>query len=70
MDRGDWRATVHGVARVGYDLATQPTNQQSLHLPIVEILPALFKLSLLHSLCCYIILKKIQRTMQSYAQIF
>ena len=24
MDRGAWRATVHGVARVGHDLATQP----------------------------------------------
>jgi len=23
MDRGAWRATVHGVARVGYDLATK-----------------------------------------------
>ena len=25
MDRGAWRATVHGVARVGHDLATKPT---------------------------------------------
>ena len=24
MDRGAWRATVHGVARVGHDLATKP----------------------------------------------
>ena len=24
MDRGDWQATVHVVARVGYDLATKP----------------------------------------------
>ena len=24
MDRGAWRATVHGVARVGYDLVTKP----------------------------------------------
>ena len=24
MDRGAWQATVHGVARVGYDLATKP----------------------------------------------
>ena len=23
-DRGAWRATVHGVARVGHDLATKP----------------------------------------------
>ena len=25
MDRGAWKATVHGVARVGLDLATKPT---------------------------------------------
>ena len=24
MDRGAWRATVHGLARVGYNLATKP----------------------------------------------
>ena len=24
MDRGDWQATVHGVARARYDLATKP----------------------------------------------
>ena len=24
MDRGAWQATVHGVARVGHDLATKP----------------------------------------------
>ena len=24
MDRGTWQATVHGVARVGHDLATKP----------------------------------------------
>ena len=24
MDRGDWRAIVHGVTRVGHDLATKP----------------------------------------------
>ena len=24
MDRGAWRATVHGVARVGHDLETKP----------------------------------------------
>ena len=23
MDRGDWQATVHGVARVGHDLANK-----------------------------------------------
>ena len=25
MDRGAWQATVHGIARVGHDLATKPT---------------------------------------------
>ena len=29
MDRGDWRATVHGVTRVGHDLATKPPNAQA-----------------------------------------
>ena len=24
MDRGDWQATVHGIPRVGHDLATKP----------------------------------------------
>ena len=24
MDRGAWRATVHGIARVGHDLVTKP----------------------------------------------
>ena len=30
MDRGAWQATVHGVARIGHDLASeppQPANQ-------------------------------------------
>ena len=26
MDRGAWQATVHGVTRVGHDLATNPPN--------------------------------------------
>ena len=30
MDRGAWRATVHGVARVGYDLATKPPPPQDI----------------------------------------
>ena len=29
MDRGDWRATVRGVTRVGHDLATKPPNAQA-----------------------------------------
>ena len=24
MDRGDWQAVVHGIARAGHDLATKP----------------------------------------------
>ena len=27
MGGGAWRAAVHGVARVGHDLPTKPTNQ-------------------------------------------
>ena len=27
MGRRAWQVTVHGVSRVGHDLATQPTNQ-------------------------------------------
>jgi len=27
MDRGAWQATVHGVARVGHNLATKPPPQ-------------------------------------------
>ena len=30
MDRGAWQTTVHGVARVGHDLETKPTNQGSM----------------------------------------
>ena len=30
MDRGAWQATVHGVARVGHDLATKPQHTQLL----------------------------------------
>ena len=30
MDRGAWRTTVRGVARVGHDLATKTTNHQKL----------------------------------------
>ena len=26
MDRGTWQATVHGVTRIGHDLATKPPN--------------------------------------------
>ena len=28
MDRGAWWATVHGVARVGHDLATKPQKKK------------------------------------------
>ena len=30
MDREAWRALVHGVARVGHDLATKPQNMEGL----------------------------------------
>ena len=31
MDRGVWRAIVHGVVRVGHDLATKPPNHHHHH---------------------------------------
>ena len=31
MDRGAWRAIVHEVARVGYDLVTQPRPHGQQH---------------------------------------
>ena len=37
MDRGAWQATVHGVTKVGHDLATKPTNH-----PIPLFIAALF----------------------------
>ena len=33
LDRGAWQATVHGVARVGHNLATKPTNHLFIHSP-------------------------------------
>ena len=29
VDRGAWQATVHGIARVGHDLATKPPEAPS-----------------------------------------
>ena len=46
MDRGDWRATVRGVARVGHDLATKPPpnmSRASLVAHMVKDLPAMRK---------------------------
>ena len=40
MDRGAWQATVHGVTRVRYDLATKPTRA-SLVAQMVNNLPAM-----------------------------
>ena len=41
MDRGDWQATVHGVARVGHDLVTiLPHHQSSWGLPGREFWPS------------------------------
>ena len=33
MDRGGWRATIHGVARAGHDLATKEKERQTQHHP-------------------------------------
>ena len=40
MDRGAWQATVHGVTKVGHDLATKPTNH-----PIPLFIAALFTIA-------------------------
>ena len=37
MDRGAWQTTVHGVARVGYDLTTKPTPPPSFWLRAVSL---------------------------------
>ena len=34
MDRGAWQAAVHGVARVGQDLATNPTSVQEITITV------------------------------------
>ena len=31
MDRGAWRTTVHGVARLGHDLVTKPPKPPYVH---------------------------------------
>ena len=36
MDRGAWRATVHGVARVGHDLATKSPPPPPPHLFLLK----------------------------------
>ena len=37
MDRGAWQATIHGVARVGHDLTTNPPPLlYSLHCPQIQ----------------------------------
>ena len=42
MDRGAWRATVHGVTRVRHDLATKPTKNQPTILTKLRILLLFF----------------------------
>ena len=41
MDRGAWRATVHGVARVRHDLATKPPRPPLLMYPYLCTRPSL-----------------------------
>ena len=40
MDRGAWRATVHGVARVRHDLATKPPPPRSTLTTSIQITPS------------------------------
>ena len=37
MDRGVWWATVHGVARVGKDLVTQPPGNKTGIIPYIKM---------------------------------
>ena len=37
MDRGFWRASVHGVARVGKDLATKPPGNKTDIIPVLKM---------------------------------
>ena len=45
MDRGTWRATVHGVTRAGHDLATTPPPPPSAHYAPGTIISSLHVLS-------------------------
>ena len=44
MDRGAWQATVHGVARVGHDLATKPPR------PLFKHIIAVYQTETFHAL--------------------
>ena len=54
MDRGAWQATVHGVAGVGYDLATKPPPAAAINI-YLKIISSTFciwqNLSPLTNLC-------------------
>ena len=62
MDRGAWQATVHGVARVGQDLATKQQQQipYAYLVPPTPLLPMvvtrLFSISASLFFFCYILL--------------
>ena len=44
MDRGAWQATVHGVARIGHNLATERKKERKTHSDIfINDLKARFK---------------------------
>ena len=38
MDRGAWRATVYGVARVGHDLVTKKPHKRKFHTELTSLL--------------------------------
>ena len=47
MDRGAWRATVHGVAKVGHDLAGKPPPPPHLNEYEVELIVVMICISLM-----------------------
>ena len=48
MDRGTWRATVHGVTRVGHNLATEPPPWVGRFISLL--------ISIIHSMSMYLLL--------------
>ena len=42
MERGAWQATVHGVVRVGHDLATKPPSHHHHHLKDISIVYSVY----------------------------
>ena len=62
MDRGAWQATVHGVIRVGYDLAIKPP-QELKNNPMRFFLPELVEIARIFK-------QKVERALQPKFPIY